>query len=615
MSFFILGLPAVLVFHVFAQDPTNKRVITLSLVCYLSGVIGLQILGSVRAYHSWKTRDVDLPRAPPMYYEEAQPSSSNEGIKKFLCSCCSGGKDEVPRESTTRVVKRTTPPLPPNTFSFANPLNLIEVLSLTLEFFQMASFSLQNNPYDSTDNKSPTPSPTPTPSGYTEESLVDSIPNFWGKKLFEVLYVHFPLDSDLQLTMMWGAIGLVFLLLVMFSLQFLVELRTYGSLMTNIEDKDQAKDSFFFSFTGSIVYGHGKPNNISSKLRLIVSVLSDALFLIVSIQLLQAISCDYGNGSDDDSYPTLRSDASIRCWEGSHRVLATIALSCYGFYVPLSIMITPMLLEAPKQDMGNGDTVVDPGVSYLKLYLMTINVVKSVMLLVGVLGPQVVVTAVVSSTIASFVLGGVTYLWFQRNNNQQNHFREPDRRTSNASPPMVSLYSASIHPCNIAFINYWKAASYTAAVASSIIVLIAYRLDKDRFPLSALTYSLILTWVLVALVFSVLCYRFYRATDERRHLLAELINYPFYFRSLREGLLQKEVDKEAAAAITPLISHPTVDVSMKHIPGFVQSPWLDSKISRVDLAVDVPDLQGKSLTSELIRYGKMRERQSDETKM
>jgi hypothetical protein len=606
MSFYILGLPAVLVFHVFAKNPTNKRTITMGLVCYLSGVIGLQILGSVRAYYSWKTRDVDIPRAPPMYYEEeVQQSSSNEGIKKFLCSCCSGGKGELSQGRTTRVMKKTTPPLPPNTFSFENPMNLVEVLSLTLEFFQMASFSLQNNPYDSTDN-SPTPFPTPAPSGGTEESLTDSIPSFWGTKVFEVLYVHFPVESDLQLAMMWGAIWLVFLLLTMFSLQFLVELQTYGSLMANIEDKDKAKDSFFFSFTGSIVYGHGKPNNISSKLRLIVSVLSDALFLIISIQLLQAISCDYGDGSDG-SYPTLRSNSSIRCWEGSHSVLATIALSCYGFYVPLSIMITPMLLEAPKQNTGNGDTVVDPGVSYLKLYLMTINVVKSVMLLVGVLGPQVVVTAVVSSTIASFVLGGVTYLWFQRNNNQQNHFRMgrgSDFGLGTASPPMVSLYSASIHPCNIAFINYWKAGSYTAAVASSIIVLIAYRLDKDQFPLSTLTSSLILTWVLVALIFSVLCYRFYRATDKRRRLLEELINYPFYFRSLREGLT-KEAGKEAAT-ITPLISHPTVDESMKRIPGFVQSPWLDGKTSRIGLAVDVPDLQGKSLTSELIRYGKMK---------
>jgi hypothetical protein len=289
--------------------------------------------------------------------------------------------------------------------------------------------------------------------------------------------------------------------------------------------------------------------------------------------------------------------------------LATTALTCYGFYVPLSIMITPMLLEAPKQNTGNGDTLVDPGVSYLKLYLMTINVVKSVMLLVGVLGPQLVVTAVVSSTIASFVLGGVTYLWFQRNNQHNDFEMKPvSGLTSRSTIASITSYSASIHPCNIAFINYWKAASYTAAVASSIIVLVAYRLDESQFPLSTLTYTLVATWILIALIFSVLCYRFYHATDARRQLLNELINYPFYFRSLREDLiLLGEVTQDAnKSTAAPLISHPKIDESMKHIPGFVQSPWLDGKPSRTYFGVDVPDLQGKSLTSELIRYGKMK---------
>jgi hypothetical protein len=622
MSFYILGLPFVLVREVFEKDPTDKRTITMCLVCYLSGVIALQVLGSVRAYYSWKTRDVSTPKAPSMYYEE-EIKPSNEGIKKLLTSCCSGSggeKESVPRESNTRVKKQTTPPLAPNTFSFANPMNLIELLSLTLEFFQMASFSLQNNPYESS-NESPTPSPTPSPSGYSEESLTDSIPNFWGKKLFQVLYVHFPVESDLQLMMMWGSIGLVLLLLIVFSLQFLVELGHYGMLMKSIDDKDKAKDSFFFSFTGSIVYGHGKPNNISDKLRLVVSVLSDALFLIISIQLLQAISCDYGSdGDDNNSFPTLRSDSSLRCWEGSHSVLATVALSCYGFYVPLSIMITPMLLEAPKQNSGNGDTVVDPGVSYLKLYLMTINVVKSVMLLVGVLGPQIVVTVVISSTIASFVLGGVTYLWFQWNNQRHDGFKikpPPTSLSHLSSTSSKSLYAAEIHPCNIAFINYWKAASYTAAVTSSVIVLIASRLDQDRFPLSTLTYTLIITWAVVILVFSAMYYRFYRSTSDRRKLLQELIHYPFYFRSVRERLISLGRIKEDTDSPTLphslstetktgnltswLISNEEVDKDMKHIPGFVQSPWFDQRWARTRLNVDISELDGgKSLICELI---------------
>jgi hypothetical protein len=244
---------------------------------------------------------------------------------------------------------------------------------------------------------------------------------------------------------------------------------------------------------------------------------------------------------------------------------------------------------------------------------MTINVVKSIMLLVGVLGPQLVLTAVVSSTIASFVLGGVTFLWFQRHNNLNNTSTPPSASFSTS----ISWYSASIHPCNIAFINYWKAASYTAAVASSIIVLVAHRLDKNQFPLSALTYTLVSTWLLIVLVFSLLCYRFYHVTKERQQLLEDLINYPFYFRSLRESLtlLDEGADTDSAAPPpTPLlISHPRVEESKKHIPGFVHSPWLDSRSSREYLGVDIPDLQGTSLTSELIRYGTMLAESEDHT--
>lgn len=80
--------------------------------------------------------------------------------------------------------------------------------------------------------------------------------------------------------------------------------------MRDVKDKDEAKDSFFFSFTGAIVYGHGTPNNISDRMRLLVGILSDGLFLVISVQLLQVFACDY---DDDDHSKTavLRVDDSL----------------------------------------------------------------------------------------------------------------------------------------------------------------------------------------------------------------------------------------------------------------------------------------------------------------
>ncbi len=583
MSCYILVLPYVLVYHMFGKHQSNKESITLYLVGYLSGIIVLQILGAVRAYYSWKTRDVEIPHAPSMFYEETIRLPETKTIRSFLFSCCLGtDKTDLSRQSVT-LKKKTTPPLPPNTFSFQNPMNLIELVSLTLEFFQMASFSLQTNPYENSD-RLPTSAPTPSPSGYFEEPE-DSIPDFWGEKLFQILYIRLPVESELQLILMWGTISLVSLLIIIFSLQFMIELQTYGALMGNIEQRDQARDSFFYSFTGSIVYGHGKPRNISSKLRFVVSLLSDAFFLVLSIQLLQILSCDY-----DGEYPTLRSDSNIKCWEGQHAMLATIAMTCYAYYVPLSIMITPMLLEVPFHETTNGNTVIDPGVSYLKLYLMTVNVVKSIMLLVGVFGPQLIFTSVISSAVASFILGGVTYLWFQWNNNRldkQIHERQ-------------SIYSSQLHPCNIAFINYWKAASYTASVFSALVVLVAFRLRSNLFPPQTLTLILVITWIIVIVGFSVLYYDFYRTSKKRKDLLQELIQYPFYFRDVKDRF---GVKKEVCLNDWPIDS-PLLEANKKHIPGFSSSPWDDTRSTRKELNNDLENFFGKTLFKGFIDFGK-----------
>ncbi len=356
MTFYLIVLPYLLVYRVFPYA-NNGDILTYT-VLYLVGIIVLQILGSVRAYYSWKTRDVKPPKAPPMYYTEEQKKS---------WWCCSGTSQEIPPQ------KKTSIPTSPNAFNFYAPAHLMELSSLALEFIQMATFPMQNNPYD---NNVPTAMPTPAPS-FTQPNQA-TVDKFWGTRIFEAVYIHLPSNLNFTLVAMWGAVALVCLLILIFSLQFLSELRIYGYLMKDLDKKDKAKDSFFYSFTGAIVYGHGKPNNITDNMRMVVAVLSDGLFLIISLQLLNVFACDY---SYEDGISTLRADSTVTCWEGNHAILAVCAFISYAFYVPLSIMITPMLLEAPQKDENsteNGPCEI----TYLKLYLMTINVVKGIMLLV-----------------------------------------------------------------------------------------------------------------------------------------------------------------------------------------------------------------------------------------
>jgi hypothetical protein len=133
----------------------------------------------LRSYYSWKTRD-SKPPTPPKMYETVPVSPSRLG---FLCrkSSSAGSPPE------TRLEK-TPVPVAPNTFDLKKPANWMELLSLSLEFFQMASFALQRDPYSSSGGEDalagvPTASPT-AGSGSGDDDGSD----FWGTDLFEVRY-------------------------------------------------------------------------------------------------------------------------------------------------------------------------------------------------------------------------------------------------------------------------------------------------------------------------------------------------------------------------------------------------------------------------------------------
>lgn len=206
-----------------------------------------------------------------------------------------------------------------------------------------------------------------------------------------------------------------------------------------------------------------------------------------------------------------------------------------------------MLLEAPRKEENenNGGSV-----TYLKLYLMTINVVKSIMLVVAVLGPQNISTAILSSIFASCILGILTFVWFYAHDISNSH------------------YSADIHPCNIAFINFWKAASYTAAVASAIVLVIAHSLDEESFPGDTLTQVLVVCWVLIVATFVLLYVRYSKRIKPRRALVEQLVSYPFKCRDSKDT----SVSSPDGWFGEP---HSFFDIKELKLPGFKKSPWYD----------------------------------------
>jgi hypothetical protein len=490
MTFYLLVLPYILIYKIFPNS-TKFKVVGL-LFAYIIGILILQCLGTVRSYYSWIDTDncKSIPETP-LLFEEKEIKKSY--LSKLCCKKDKNNEQQDDKEISTKILIPTELPVSPNRFLLSSPDNILVLVSLLLEFFQMATFPLQNSPYSK--ESTIETEDVSTGSDSTGNSTIEELSSFVYIKWFV---------GNLTIISILTTIGIVALLIIIFSNQFLVELRKYGGLMRDVKDKHLAKDSFFFSFTGSIVYGHGNPNNISEKMRTIVGIITDGLFLVISQQLLDVLSCNY---NESNSLPTLYINSNMICWQGNHSILATIALICYSFYIPLSIMIAPMLMEASPDNTG---------VSYTKVYLMFDNVLKSIMLLVGSLGPKTVQTVVISATFSSFILAVVTMRWFQM-----------------SDPHSYKHYSQELQPCNIAFVNLAKAASYTASVVSAIIVIIAHTMGSKIFPESSLLPVLIIAWTLTVLFFAIIYYRWQLTYNSRYEMIDSIIKYPFELRDYK----------------------------------------------------------------------------------
>ena len=246
-------------------------------------------------------------------------------------------------------------------------------------------------------------------------------------------------------------------------------------------------------------------------------------------------------------------------------------------------MITPMLLEAPRQSKNDSSLDNDDTgrVKYLKLYLMTINVIKSIMLLVTVLGPQSIRNTVIISTVSSVLLGFLTLTWFHSSSSSSTQSKTTG--TDGTSTGKINnTYSIELQPCNIAFINYWKAASYSASVCSAIIIIIAYQASEESFPMARLTDALIISWVVIIGLFSFSFYRYHQSSKKRTKLLDDLLSYPFYWRDLKEKNTSSVTSSVTSSGMNlegdlTWISELQADSNRTHIPGYTVSPWYDSK--------------------------------------
>ena len=87
-----------------------------------------------------------------------------------------------------------------------------------------------------------------------------------------------------------------------------------------------------------------------------------------------------------------------------------------------------------------------------------------------------------------------------------------------------------MEPCNIAFINLFKAASYTASVVSAIIIIVAYEMGPKKFTQEKLLPTLVIFWLGILLFFWFLHYKWRENYGKRYDSIERMALYPFQWR-------------------------------------------------------------------------------------
>ncbi|ETO04236.1 hypothetical protein RFI_33164, partial [Reticulomyxa filosa] len=275
----------------------------------------------------------------------------------------------------------------------------------------------------------------------------------WKKSLLNFSYVSFDFVSYSELYVYAGiGGGGAALALLVFMLLFFMEVRRYGILRYLDGRRDDARNQYFHSFVGTIIYGHGYLKSVNSSISMIMRILCDTFFLSVCDKLIMLLCCT------DDGY--LRIDESIVCWKDRHLKIGTCALILLAYYIPFSVMVAPMLVENENDNNNSTDGVayysLTSTIEFIKPYLSVVTLSKSFMLISTQLISQgKIVGTVVSQLIACVSLFAITMLWSWNNLN-------------------VEKYSSVNKPSFPYGVNIIKAIAFLAGAVGCVIELLFY---------------------------------------------------------------------------------------------------------------------------------------------
>jgi hypothetical protein len=256
----------------------------------------------------------------------------------------------------------------------------------------------------------------------------------WADEHFvPAVFIHFgdptlrvPAVGDVHLLMSWGSAALVLLLVLVIVGRMMLEMWRYeaaqhdaaaiagasASLTINGDVEDgvaaemaaavgEAEGAFFHGFLGSILYGHGNPKAVPPLLCTVVQLLCDTLFFSVVGNLGMSLSCFVDGQAHVTAAP------SVQCWGAAHRASMTASLVAFGFFVPLSIMVAPVLAEANKAGSKGAVKLAKP-------YTMVSTAAKVIVVMFTVLASQRVLPCMIAALALNVFLVLLIAVWSGR---------------------------------------------------------------------------------------------------------------------------------------------------------------------------------------------------------
>ena len=128
----------------------------------------------------------------------------------------------------------------------------------------------------------------------------------------------------------------------------------------------------------------------------VVGLLCDVLFFTVISNLAVPMTCFNGE--------VVIPMTEVVCWSSTHRAALTASLTAFGFFIPLSIMVAPVLAEANKNTSAGA-------VSISKPYVMIVNVLKVVVVMVIVFASSLPLPSIIAASGLALLLALVSARW------------------------------------------------------------------------------------------------------------------------------------------------------------------------------------------------------------